>query len=100
MLRRPVWSQPNAVGTLASQRLRYTPQGVRKIWLAYRSGPRRNDSWHEACFVLPETLALQHRPAPRGSSLDRADAQVDSARDDRPTWRPPRDPRLVDAKLW
>ena len=32
LLRHSAWSQPNAVGTLlASQRFRYTPQGVRKI---------------------------------------------------------------------
>src|SRR4029077_4262405 len=100
VLRHPVWSQPNAVGTLASRRLRHTPQGVRKIWLAYRSGPRRDDSWHEACFVFAETVAVQRRPAPRGFGLDRADARVDSARDDRPTWRPPLDSRLVDVELW
>ena len=60
--RHSVWSQPNAVGTLAHTRLRYTPQGVRKIWLADRGGPRRNDSWHEARVVLPETVAVPFRP--------------------------------------
>src|SRR5208282_2194900 len=95
VLRHPVWSRPNAVGTLATGRLRYTPQGVRKSWLGHPGGPRRNDSWHEACFVLAEIVAVQLRPARRGLSLDRANAQVDSARDGRPTWHPPRDPRLV-----
>ena len=101
--RHPVWSQPNAVGTLASQTLSaILLKGFGKSGLAHGGGPRRNDSWHEACFVLAEIVAVQRRPSPLICFLDRADAQLGSARDGRPARRPPCNPRYIGSTsgLW